>query len=158
MDRIWAPWRIEYVSRKRTKGCIFCKIFREKNDKKNLILFRSQHCFAVFNKFPYNNGHLMIVANKHVDFFDALSDKASSDIIKTLTKVKSILKKTIKPGGFNIGLNVGKIAGAGVDKHLHFHLVPRWQGDTNFMPILASTKLISQSLNDLYKKMKKEVR
>jgi ATP adenylyltransferase len=100
----------------------------------------------------------MIVANEHVDFFDALSDKASSDIIKTLSKVKSILKKTIKPGGFNIGLNVGKVAGAGVDKHLHIHLVPRWQGDTNFMPVLAGTKLISQSLNDLYRKMKKEIK
>lgn len=137
------------------KKCIFCKILRQKTDSKNNILLRSKHCYAVLNTYPYNNGHLMIVTNRHVKSLEALSDAELLDMNKTLIKCKKILKKILNPGGFNIGMNIGKVAGAGVDKHIHMHLLPRWVGDTNFMPTLSSTKVISQSLEELYKKFKK---
>ncbi|MCQ9205548.1 MAG: HIT domain-containing protein [Omnitrophica bacterium] len=157
MDKLWAPWRIKYVTQKKTKKCIFCKIFREKTDSKNFIPLRSVHCFAVLNTFPYNNGHMMIVLNQHRKSFQNLTDSELLDMNKTLIKCKSILKKILKPTGFNIGMNIGKVAGAGIDKHIHMHLLPRWVGDTNFMPALANTKIISQSLGELYKKIKKAI-
>ena len=155
MDRLWAPWRIKYVSQKKFKGCIFCKIVREKKDSKNFVVFRSEHCFAVLNIFPYNNGHTMIVSNRHVSSLEDLGDSGLLDFNKALIKIKSDLKKVLKPAGFNIGINLGKVAGAGVDKHLHAHVIPRWIGDTNFMPVAAGTKIISQSLKELYPKLKK---
>lgn len=157
MDKIWAPWRVQYIKQKKIKGCIFCRIFREKKDKKNLVIWRSHHCFVVFNTFPYNNGHLIIVSNRHVNSLEKLTDQELLNLNKTLIKMKGVLEKVLKPHGFNIGMNIGKLAGAGVDKHIHFHLVPRWAGDTNFMPIIANTKVIPQSLEELYKKFKKAI-
>ena len=157
MDRIWAPWRIKYVSQKRPKGCILCKAYRERKDKKNFVIFRSRYCFAIFNTFPYNNGHIMIVSNRHVGSLERLKDPELLDMNKTLVKMKSILKKILKPHGFNIGINIGKPAGAGINNHIHMHLVPRWLGDTNFMPVLSNTKMISQSLNELYIKFRKQL-
>ena len=153
MDKLWAPWRIKYVSQIKTTGCIFCKAFKEKKDKKNFVVYRSKHCFAILNTFPYNNGHIMIVSNKHVASLDKLTEKEIVDINKVLINMIAKLKKAIKPAGFNVGINLGKVSGAGIDKHLHVHLVPRWFGDTNFMPVLSNTKIISQSLNELYKKI-----
>ena len=157
MDKIWAPWRIKYITQKKTKGCIFCNIFRENNDKKNYVILRSKYCFAIFNTFPYNNGHIMIIPNRHIKSLEQLTDEEILDMNKTLIKMKLILKKILNPGGFNIGLNIGKLAGAGVDKHIHTHLVPRWLGDTNFMPVIAETKIISQSIKALYMKCEKEL-
>ena len=154
MDKLWAPWRIKYVQEKKTKGCIFCRVYREKKDKKNFILFRTKHCYAVLNTFPYNNGHIMIVSNRHVKSLEDLGDQEILDMNKSLIKIKAVLKKILRPDGFNVGINIGKSAGAGVDKHIHIHLVPRWRGDTNFMPVLTNTKIISQSLKDLYNKAK----
>lgn len=155
MDKIWAPWRIKYVQQKKPKGCIFCKMLPQKKDKKNFILLRSSHCFAVLNTYPYNNGHVMIVPRRHIRSLEDLREEELLDINKTLIKTKSTLKIILKPLGFNIGMNIGKVAGAGVDKHLHIHIVPRWPGDTNFMPVTAATKVISQSLKGLYEKFER---
>ncbi|MFA5270931.1 MAG: HIT domain-containing protein [Candidatus Omnitrophota bacterium] len=156
MDKLWAPWRIKYVSKGRTKGCIFCKAFKEKKDKKNFVVYRSKHSLAILNIFPYNNGHVMIVSNRHVASLEKLNQKEIVDINKVIIAMIAKLKKTIKPAGFNVGINLGKVSGAGIDKHLHVHLVPRWLGDTNFMPVLSNTKIISQSLTELYKKLTKK--
>lgn len=157
MNKLWAPWRIEYINQIKHKGCILCNILKEKQDKKNFILFRSNYCFAVLNTYPYNNGHIMIVPNRHIKSLEKLKDNELLDMNKSLIKIKSTLKRTLNPGGFNIGMNIGNIAGAGIDKHLHMHIVPRWQGDTNFMPVLTNTKIISQSLKELYILLKKEI-
>ncbi|MCP4653515.1 MAG: HIT domain-containing protein [Candidatus Omnitrophica bacterium] len=155
MDKLWAPWRIKYVSQKKPKGCIFCHAYKEKKDTKNLVAYRSKHCFVILNLFPYNNGHLMVVPNRHVDSLERLTDSEILDINSTTKKMLIILKKSLKCQGFNIGMNIGKMAGAGIDKHIHSHIVPRWLGDTNFMPSIAKTKVISQSLKGLYALLKK---
>ena len=157
MDRLWAPWRIKYVSQKKKNGCIFCKILKEKKDKKNFIVLRSKHCFAVLNTYPYNNGHVMIIPKKHVKSLESLKETELLDMARVLIKIKSSLKKILNPGGFNIGINIGNVAGAGIANHLHMHVVPRWLGDVNCMPVIANTKVISQSLKELYTKLRKNL-
>ncbi len=153
LDKLWAPWRIKYVSNKKESGCLFCKINKQKNDKKNQIVFRSSFCFAVLNRYPYNNGHLLIAPYKHTSKLEELNEKEILDIHKVLIKIKKMLTKILNPNGFNIGFNIGEDAGAGIVDHIHLHLVPRWKGDTNFMPVLSETKIISESLTDLYQKL-----
>ncbi|MFA5337008.1 MAG: HIT domain-containing protein [Candidatus Omnitrophota bacterium] len=153
MNKLWAPWRITYVSNTRVKGCIFCRAFKEKKDKKNLVVLRSRHSFAILNAFPYNNGHVMVVSNRHVSSIENFKDEEILDMNKVLVTITFALKAVLKPAGFNVGINLGKVAGAGIDKHMHIHIVPRWLGDTNFMPVLSDTKIISQSLSELYAKL-----
>lgn len=157
MDRLWAPWRIKYVSRKKQKGCIFCKALKEKKDRKNFVVLRSRYCFAILNTFPYNNGHVMIVPRKHLKSLEDLKEVELLDMNKVLIKIKSALKKTLNPIGFNIGMNIGRVSGAGVANHIHTHIVPRWLGDINYMPVIANTKVVSQSLEELYLKLKKNL-
>lgn len=155
MNRLWAPWRIKYVSRKTPKGCLFCRIVKARQDAKNLVLMRSRECFALLNAFPYNNGHIMIVPNRHIKSLEQISEQELLSIHNTILKIKLALSKILKPDGFNIGINIGKTSGAGIAGHLHIHIVPRWLGDTNFMPVLSGTKIISQSLDELYGLFKK---
>jgi ATP adenylyltransferase len=150
LSKLWAPWRIKYVTQTKQKGCIFCNIYRSKRDRKNFVVCRSKHCFVMLNTFPYNNGHIMVIVNRHVAALEELGDVEILDANKTLIKMISVLRKVLRAQGFNIGINMGKLSGAGVDKHLHIHCVPRWLGDTNFMPAIAGTKVISQSLEELY--------
>lgn len=150
MGKLWAPWRIKYVTQPEQKGCIFCNAYRSARDKKNFVLFRSKYCFAMLNAFPYNNGHIMVVVNRHIASLEEFSDAEILDTNKTMVTMVSVLKKVLRAQGFNIGINMGKLAGAGVATHLHMHCVPRWLGDTNFMPVVAGTKVISQSLQELY--------
>jgi len=157
LDRLWAPWRIKYVSRKKQKGCIFCKALKEKKDRKNFVVLRSRYCFAILNTFPYNNGHVMIVPRKHLKSLEDLKEVELLDMNKVLIKIKSALKKTLNPIGFNIGMNIGRVSGAGVANHIHTHIVPRWLGDINYMPVIANTKVVSQSLEELYLKLKKNL-
>lgn len=157
MDRLWAPWRIKYVSRKKQKGCIFCKALKERKDKKNFVVLRSRYCFAILNTFPYNNGHVMIVPKKHLKSIEDLGEVELLDMNKVLIKIKAALKKILSPSGFNIGMNIGKVAGAGIANHLHTHIVPRWLGDINCMPVIANTKVVSQSLEELYLRLKKNL-
>lgn len=156
MDKLWAPWRSKYITKVGSiKECIFCSKPKSKKDKANHIVFRSRHSFAILNIYPYNNGHIMIVPYRHVNDITKLSDEEIIDIMHLLRKSQELLSKTMNPGGYNIGINVGKAAGAGLKDHAHIHLVPRWVGDVNFMPVFASTKVISESLDALYDKLKK---
>lgn len=152
MDRLWAPWRIEYIRAKKQKGCIFCKIPRLKG--KNYAIFKTKHSISILNIFPYNNGHTMVSPLRHINELSKLKDIEILDLIKTLNKTKKLLTAVLKPDGYNIGINTSESAGAGVVGHLHIHIVPRWNGDTNFMTTLYNTKVITQSLDELYKRLK----
>lgn len=150
MKFIWAPWRMDYILEKKEKGCTFCKKPLEKRDRENLVLYRGTYCFVMMNKFPYNNGHLMIIPNRHCLDLEGLDENEVNELFYLLKTTTQILKETLHPHGFNIGINIGKVGGAGED-HLHVHIVPRWTGDTNFMPILGETKIIPQYLEETYK-------
>ena len=152
MDRLWAPWRIKYIRAKRQKKCIFCQA--KSRSKKSYLIFQTSHSMAVLNIFPYNNGHLMLSPKRHVRDFTLLEDIEILDLFRALEKTKRLLEKVLKPDGYNIGINISRSAGAGIAGHMHIHIVPRWIGDTNFMPVLNQTKIISQSLDELYRRLK----
>jgi len=154
MDRLWAPWRIEYILKFQDEGCIFCTKPAENHDTKNLILHRGEFCFVIMNYYPYNNGHLMVVPYRHISELTNLSEMENKEIMELLTRCTEVLKQKMSPHGFNIGMNLGAVAGAGVKDHLHLHIVPRWNGDTNFMPIAGHTKVISEALEQTWKKLK----
>lgn len=156
MKILWAPWRIKFIKSKKQKGCIFCKKIKEKDDKKNYIVYRGKFCFVLLNIYPYNNGHLMVVPYRHISDISKLRKEEEIELFETIKKMVKILKKTHKIQGCNIGINLGKVSGAGIEKHLHIHIVPRWLGDTNFMPIISETKVISESLEKTYNIIKKE--
>lgn len=152
MDRLWAPWRIKYLHSKAGKKCIFCNARLEA--RQSYVVFKTKFSVAVLNIFPYNNGHLMVSPLRHVKDLSGLKEEEMLDLFKSLNKAKSLLDKVLKPHGYNIGINISRVAGAGIPGHLHVHIVPRWSGDTNFMPVVGETKVISQSLEELYKKLK----
>jgi len=156
MDKLWAPWRLGYLVglTRKTKGCLFCRIHRESKDKKNFIFSRTRHSFAVLNIYPYNNGHVMVIPRRHVADLVQLTQEEKDDLFRLLEKTKLTLDRILKPEGYNIGMNLGRVAGAGFPGHLHIHVVPRWHGDVNFMPVVSDTKVISQSLETLYQKIK----
>jgi len=156
MERLWAPWRKEFILGQKEKGCIFCKRHNDKKDKKNLILFRGKLSFVIMNKYPYNTGHLMVAPYKHVGKLGNLKKEELLDLALLTQKCVTVLQKTMKPQGFNLGMNLEKVSGAGVADHLHVHIVPRWTGDTNFMPVVNDTKLISVALKDVYEQLKEE--
>ena len=148
---LWAPWRKTYISHiPKIRGCLFCKILTGRNDRRNLLVKRSQHAFAVLNRYPYNNGHVMIVPNRHVRLFSQLKDVELLGLMRLQDEMLKGLRTCIHPHGFNVGTNLGRVGGAGVPGHIHVHLVPRWLGDNNFMPAIGGTKVISQSLSSLY--------
>jgi len=150
MDKLWAPWRSKYINNKKQKQCIFCQAAKAKEQ----VVFKTRHSVAMLNIFPYNNGHLMIAPLRHTKDFSTLSADESLDLWSALKKAKRLLDKVLKPQGYNIGINISRSAGAGIAGHMHIHIVPRWIGDTNFMPVVYNTKIISQSLNELSKKLK----
>ena len=152
MDRIWAPWRKAYIrpSKRRRGGCLFCRLLKENADRKNYILKRTLSSFAILNLYPYNNGHTLVLPMRHVDSLDRLTDREKLDLLDLYENVRKALRKTMKAQGFNVGMNLGRVGGAGVPHHLHLHIVPRWSGDSNFMPVLGNTKIISESLRSVY--------
>lgn len=158
MQKLWAPWRGKFILGKKEKGCIFCKRVKEKKDEKNLILFRGERSFIIMNRFPYNTGHLMVCPNRHTGKLENLTESEISDLMKTAQLSIKVLKSALKPEAINLGMNLGKVSGAGVANHLHIHIVPRWSGDTNFMPIVAETKVVSISLREVFKKLKKSLK
>ncbi|MFH1622425.1 MAG: HIT domain-containing protein [Candidatus Omnitrophota bacterium] len=155
MNKIWAPWRIKYIqNNKKIKKCVLCFAFKNKRlDKNNFVILRGKHSFSLLNIYPYNNGHFMICPNRHVKKLEQLNSNEILDLFEVIKKTKRLTHKVLKPEGYNMGINLGKISGAGIDNHLHLHVVPRWKGDTNFMPIIANTKIISQSLKALYEEL-----
>ena len=150
-DRIWAPWRKEYITSKKPRGCIFCVGKKKKaSDKKNYILKRARYSFSILNRYPYNNGHVMIAPYRHVKGLEALSKKEILDFMNLANYTKKKIDKFLKPTGYNMGMNIGRIAGAGFPGHVHMHIVPRWEGDTNFMPVVTDTKVVSYSLEEMW--------
>lgn len=157
MEHLWAPWRIGYIRGEREPGCFLCRKPQEADDAKNLILIRAKTCFALLNTLPYNPGHLMVAPYKHTGELDDLGEQELAEIGQLLVRGKQILARAMKPQGFNIGLNLGKAAGAGVHDHLHWHIVPRWDGDTNFLPVTGETRVIPQALDELYAELRKQL-
>ena len=153
MQRLWAPWRISYILNDKEDGCIFCNRLQGGDDRKGLVLHRGRYTLVMLNKYPYNNGHLMVAPKRHVKSLEDLEQEEMNDLIFTIQRCVALLKKVLSPHGFNIGANLGKVAGAGVEDHLHFHIVPRWEGDTNYMPVLADTRVIPEHLQDTYDRL-----
>jgi ATP adenylyltransferase len=159
MQQLWAPWRGDFISHKPLEGCIFCQFPSEEGeeaDRRNLILGRSAHSFAILNKYPYNNAHLMVIPRRHTAELAALPAEELADLNLLLQSSVAILGRVYAPAGFNIGMNLGRVAGAGIADHLHWHVVPRWAGDTNFMPVVAETKVMIEHLLQSYDKLRPE--
>ena len=158
MEKLWSPWRTEYIDSFKNKDekdeCIFCGLANENVDDNNsLVIDKGALTFTVLNLYPYNNGHLMVVPYRHTSEFASLSVEENLECMKKLQFSLKMLEYVYKPEGFNIGLNLGRVSGAGIHEHLHFHIVPRWNGDTNFMPVLGEVKVISQDLLITKKKL-----
>jgi len=143
MKTMWAPWRMEYILGEKEKGCIFCRAL---SDQDNLTLYKGKVTMVVMNKYPYINGHLLVAPTRHLSLLEQLSKNEMGDLLETVEKSVGILKKVMNPDGFNVGLNLGKVAGAGVEEHLHFHIVPRWFGDTNALTVFADVRVIPEHL------------
>ncbi|MDD4953602.1 MAG: HIT domain-containing protein [Candidatus Omnitrophica bacterium] len=156
MDKIWAPWRINYFKIKKQKGCIFCKA--KKNNAGDYVIFKSKHCLGLLNIYPYACGHIMIAPLRHINSLGQLNQQEVMDIFAALKKIQLALDKVLKPQGYNIGLNLSRSSGAGITGHMHIHIVPRWIGDANFMTTISDTRVISQSLGQLRKELLKYVR
>jgi ATP adenylyltransferase len=154
MDQLWAPWRLAYITKeappKDGDECFICRALAEADDRKNLVVRRTRLGAVLLNKFPYNNGHLLVAPRAHKGRLDELTPDEALDLQQALTGMVRALERAVKPEGFNVGLNLGKVAGAGLPGHLHWHVVPRWNGDTNFMPVLADVRVIAQSLDAAY--------
>lgn len=156
MRRLWAPWRFRYVKEARESGgeCIFVKLPRESDDRKNLILYRGKHAFVILNAYPYTNGHLMVAPYKHTANLEDLTDEEILETQKLITACVHWLTEAYHPEGFNIGMNLGRASGAGIEDHLHWHVVPRWIGDTNFMPVIGEVRVLPESLEESYDRLK----
>ncbi|MDR0616037.1 MAG: HIT domain-containing protein [Synergistaceae bacterium] len=152
MDVLRAPWRMEYINSTKQNGneesCIFCFYPTLANDAENLIIARGETCFALLNKFPYSNGHILIAPYRHTSEMTSLSDQEKLELLSFSQYSINALKSVMNPDGFNLGINLGKVAGAGIDQHIHLHVVPRWKGDTNFMSVTAETKVLPEALSD----------
>jgi len=157
MDYLWAPWRIEYIRRDKSKNdeCIFCRKASEDDDRENLIVYRANKAFILLNLYPYNNGHLMVAPYRHTDDFIGLSEEESREICQLTQLSVKVLESILKPQGFNIGMNLGNVSGAGIADHIHQHIVPRWLGDTNFMPVTGNTKVMLHGLQETWLELHK---
>lgn len=150
MKMLWAPWRMEYILSEKDKECLFCVKHKENNDRDNLILYRAEHVYVIMNKYPYNNGHLMVVPYFHASSFEGLSDTVLSELMKITKYSVECLGKSFNPEGFNIGINFGEVAGAGIEEHMHIHIVPRWAGDASFMTVLGEVRVIPEHILETY--------
>ncbi len=156
MDVIYAPWRYSYIKstvEKEAAECIFCEAPRRSDDEA-LILLRGRHSYVIMNLYPYNTGHVMVVPYRHVADYTSLTDEEALEMHRLIQVSLKAIREVMKPHGFNIGINLGRTAGAGIDKHIHIHIVPRWNGDTNFMPVIAGVKVISQDVRETYRMLK----
>lgn len=153
MEQIWAPWRMQYIQMEKPKGCFLCKKYRQDNDAANYILYRGEKNFVIMNSYPYNPGHLMVAPYRHVATLEGLTKEELHEHSDLVIRSLKVLRQAFNPAGFNIGVNIGKVAGVGLKGHIHTHIVPRWQGDTNFMPVTADTKVVSEALAETYHKL-----
>lgn len=159
MNSLHAPWRIEYIlsPKPELKEGLFARIAQSSDDVENLVVVRDRTCFALLNRYPYNGGHLMVVPYKEVADLHGLTDEEMSDLWKLARRCLAALTTVMKPDGFNVGINLGKVAGAGIAEHLHIHIVPRWNGDTNFMPVIAGTSVVPDALKNIAAKLRAEL-
>lgn len=166
MERMWSPWRSKYIDTfkgsaregKRKKKSLFTDAWKSRDDDKNLIVWRGRYCFVIMNRYPYNSGHVMIVPYRQTGKFEELTPEELGEMMSAVQRAIRALDLTMCPHGYNFGANLGRVSGAGVDGHIHFHLVPRWNGDTNFMPVLADAKVISEDMRKTLKKLQKAFR
>ena len=157
MEVMFAPWRMKFIRnavKKKIKGCLFCSKLKSKNDSGNLLIYRGKSAFVMLNLYPYNSGHLMVIPYAHASLPADLDIEVQIEMLVLLNKCIEVLQRALKPEGFNIGVNLGRAAGAGIDEHVHVHAVPRWNGDTNYMAILAETRVVPEWLDDTYSKLK----
>ncbi|NUQ00498.1 MAG: HIT domain-containing protein [Armatimonadetes bacterium] len=156
MDRLWAPWRMTYIEspKKPVAGCVFCLAPDSADDSERQVLVRGDCCFAMLNRYPYNNGHLMVVPYEHASRLSEVSPEAQAEMMRMATGWTEVLADLMKAEGFNLGLNLGAAAGAGIKDHLHLHIVPRWHGDTNFMPVVGQTKVMPEELSVTWQRLR----
>jgi ATP adenylyltransferase len=156
VERLWSPWRIEYIqaTHEGDQGCIFCRALQSDDDEANYVLARSELAFALLNAYPYNPGHLMVASNRHVGELESLDREELAEGSSLLQRSIRALKDASSPEGFNVGMNLGRVAGAGVPGHLHWHVIPRWNGDTNFVTVVGETRVLPELLADTYRKLK----
>jgi ATP adenylyltransferase len=155
MKELWAPWRIEYFKKVKGKGCFLCKSFASSRDRDNLLLKRGETCVLLMNRYPYTGGHLMVAPIRHVATLEEMSQEEICEMMKLTQQAIRALKKVARPHGFNIGVNIGEAAGAGLKDHIHLHIVPRWTGDTNFVTVMADIRIVPQALQELWKELRK---
>lgn len=154
MKHLWSPWRLEYLTAQKTEGCIFCSAAEGKDDREKLVLLRGERAFLVLNRYPYNNGHFIVVPYAHVPSLEDLDVATLAEMMVLLNRGLGALRATMNPDGFNVGANLGKVAGAGIEDHVHLHAVPRWAGDTNFMPIIGDMRVVPQTWLQTYDELK----
>jgi ATP adenylyltransferase len=153
MKTLWAPWRMEYILSEKEGDCLFCVKPKENNDRDNLILCRADNTYVIMNKYPYNNGHLMVVPYFHTSSFNGLSNEVLSELMMVTKYSVDCLKSAFNPEGFNVGINIGEVAGAGIEEHIHIHIVPRWAGDASFMTVLGELRVIPEHILETYDKL-----
>ncbi len=153
MRQLWAPWRNAYIQLKKPEVCILCAKPKQKEDATNFILYRGNLNFVMMNAFPYNPGHLMVAPYRHVASLEVLTEDERHEHFDIVARAIKVLREVFRPAGFNLGVNLGRIAGAGIEDHIHSHIVPRWEGDTNFMPVISDAKVISEALAETYRKL-----
>jgi ATP adenylyltransferase len=154
MKYIWSPWRMKYISENESGAeCIFCSAVESSADEENLVLYRGQHAYVIMNRYPYTSGHLMVVPYEHQAVIGAITTAARNELMELIARVEFILDEVYHPEGYNVGANVGAAARAGIASHLHFHIVPRWSGDTNFMSTLANTRVLPEALGESYRRL-----
>lgn len=154
MEHLWTPWRMEYLVSDKESDCPFCRALSAEDDRAYYILYRGEHCFVILNKYPYNNGHLMVLPYRHISDFGDLTAKERTEFNDLLELSLAAHRKSSNPDGFNVGMNLGAAAGAGIESHLHMHVVPRWSGDTNFMTVINQTRAIPELLEDAWDRLK----
>ncbi len=158
MKELWAPWRVEYFKIPRDRGCFLCKSFADRQDRDNHIVKRGETCAIVMNRYPYTGGHLMVCPYRHVSQFEELTAEETAELMDLTKQAMLALRKTVRPHGFNIGINIGEAAGAGLKDHIHLHIVPRWTGDTNFITVMADVRVVPQSLHELWPVLRNALR
>ncbi len=155
MERLWAPWRMQYIAKEQGPGCLFCRVIENpKDEDADLVVWRPDHAIVLLNKFPYNPGHVMVAPHAHKPSFEDLSDSQTAALMSALRTTLKVLGTTLKPEGFNVGANIGRPAGAGIPDHIHLHVVPRWNGDTNFMPVIDDVKVVAEALTQTAAKLR----
>jgi len=147
MKHLWAPWRMEYIGGEQPPGCLFCRVIEDPDDKDaELVVWRPEGAIVIMNKFPYNPGHTMVAPKAHVPGLENLDDNQTTHLMRAVRRTIEVLRRTLTPNGFNVGANIGRAAGAGIPDHVHLHVVPRWDGDTNFMPVIDDVKVVPEAL------------